>query len=111
MAGARQTLLNRDVWKLSVMFLAFAFVYVSFLTWTPTFLLQARGVPLSHAAFAMSLFSVVSLPATAATGWVLGRMASIGPMCAAMMVLFCAPAIAMGFVGVSYALPLLVIMG
>ena len=111
MPGSRQTLLNRDVWKLSVMFLAFAFVYVSFVTWTPTFLLQTRGVSLSHAAFAMSLFSIVSLPATLASGWVLGRVASIGPLCAATMALFCAPAIAICFVGVSYALPLLVIMG
>ena len=70
MPGSRQTLLNRDVWKLSVMFLAFAFVYVSFVTWTPTFLLQTRGVSLSHAAFAMSLFSIVSLPATLASGYV-----------------------------------------
>lgn len=107
----RQTLLNRDVWKLSVMFLAFAFVYVSFLTWTPTFLHRVKGIPLSHAAFAMSLFSIVSLPATAVSGWVLGRMASVGPMCAAMMALFCAPAIAIYFVPASYALSLLVIMG
>jgi MFS family permease len=111
MPQTRQTLLNRDVWKLSVMFLAFAFIYVSFVTWTPTFLHQARGVPLNQAALAFSLFSIVSLPATAASGWVLGRRASVGPMCAAMMVLFCAPAVAICFVGVSYALPLLVIVG
>ncbi len=109
--GGRQTLLNRDVWKLSVMFFAFAFVYVSFVTWTPTFLLQTKGVSLNYAAFAMSLFSVLSLVATPASGWVLGRVASAGPMCAATMALFCAPATAICFAGVSYALPLLVIMG
>jgi predicted MFS family arabinose efflux permease len=111
MPGSRQTFLNRDLWKLSLMFLAFAFAYVAFLTWTPTFLHTARGVPLSHAAWVMSLFSVLALGAAPASGWVLGRVASPGAICAVVMALFCAPAAAICFVPLSYVLPLLVIMG
>jgi len=111
MPGNRQTFLNRDLWKLSLMFLAFAFTYVSFLTWTPTFLHTARGIPLSHAAYVMSLFSVLALIAAPASGWVLGRVASPGPICAGVMALFCAPATAICFVRLSYVLPLLIIMG
>ena len=109
--GSRQTFLNRDLWKLSLMFLAFAFAYVSFLTWTPTFLHTARGVPLNYAAWVMSLFSVLALGAAPASGWVLGRVASPGPICAGVMVLFCVPAAAICFARLSYVLPLLVIMG
>jgi len=111
MPGSRQTFLNRDLWKLSLMFLAYAFAYVSFLTWTPTFLHTARGVPLSHAAWVMSLFSVLALGAAPASGWVLGRVASPGAVCAGVMALFCVPAAAICFAPLSYVLPLLVIMG
>jgi MFS family permease len=109
--GSRRTLLNRDVWKLAAIFLSFAFVYVGYLTWTPTFLHRVRGVSLMQAAFMMSLFSVLALASSPSSGWVLGRVRSPGTICASVMVVFTTLAVSICFVRVSFVFPMIIVMG
>jgi MFS family permease len=110
-AGSKETFLNRDLWCLSVMFFSFAFIYVSFLTWTATFLHRVRGVSLTQAAFLMSLFSILSLISSPSSGWLLGRVRSARPICISVVALFSALALSICFVRVRYVLPLVVVMG
>jgi MFS family permease len=109
--GSKRTLLNKDLWCLSIMFSSFAFVYIAYLTWTPTFLHRVRGVPLTQAAFLMSLFSILALASSPSSGWVLGRVRSAGPVCISVMVVFTASTICIRFVRTSYVLPLVIVMG
>lgn len=109
--GSRATLSNRDVWKLAVMFLSFAFLYVGYLTWTPTFLHRVRGLPLMQAASMMSLFSVLSLVSSPASGWVLGRVKSIAPIAASVVATFAALAVSICFVRVPFVFPVIIFMG
>jgi MFS family permease len=109
--GSRATLLNRDVWKLAVMFLSFAFLYVGYLTWTPTFLHRVRGLPLMQAASMMSLFSFLSLASSPVSGWVLGRVKSAAPITAPVIASFAALAVSICFVRVSFVFPVIIVMG
>lgn len=108
---SRRTLRNKDVWKLAVMFLSYAFVYVGYLTWTSTYLHQVRDVPLMRAAFMMSLFSMLALASSPSSGWILGRVRSSGPVCAFVMAAFTALAVSIFFVRPSLLLPVVVLMG
>ncbi|MGB9660759.1 MAG: CynX/NimT family MFS transporter [Moorellaceae bacterium] len=57
----RAVLRNRQVVLLSVIFLVYCAVYVSFKTWYPTFLVQRAGFTLSAANFYSSLIPIVTM--------------------------------------------------
>ena len=109
--GSKETFLNRDVWCLSAMFFSISFIYVSYITWTPTFLHRVRGVSLTQAAFLMSLYSILALFSSPTGGWLLGRLHSAGPICVSVMTLCSTLAVSVCFVRLPYALPLVVAMG
>ncbi len=109
--GSRRTFLNRDLWCLSIMFFSFAFVYVAYLTWTPTFLHRVRGVPLAQAAFLMGIFSILALASSPTSGWVLSKVRSAGPICIFVMAVFTASTISIRFVRTPYVLPVVIVMG
>jgi MFS family permease len=70
------TFRNKEVWIMSSLFFCFAFMYIGYLTWTPTFLHKVNGIPLSGAAFTMSILSVIGIFSSPASGWILSRLRS-----------------------------------
>ncbi len=109
--GAKSAFLNREVWIMSIMFLCFAFMYVAYLTWTPMFLHRMRGLSLAHAAFMMSVLSLLGIASSPCSGWLLGRMRSPRSMCILVIALFSALAVLTCFLDSKYVLPLVIAMG
>ena len=73
---AAQVLGNRDLWLLGLLFLCFNFVFIGFRTWMPTFLYQARNIPLRHGSWLMALMSVFIIASSVLAGWVCDRTQS-----------------------------------
>ncbi len=96
---------------MSIMFLCFAFMYVAYLTWTPMFLHRMRGLSLAHAAFMMSVLSLLGIASSPCSGWLLGRMRSPRSMCILVIALFSALAVLTCFLDSKYVLPLVIAMG
>jgi predicted MFS family arabinose efflux permease len=64
---------NRNLWLVSLVFCCFNFVVVSFVTWAPTFLHEARHASLVRASHMMAVASITSMAAAQIAGWVLDR--------------------------------------
>jgi predicted MFS family arabinose efflux permease len=103
--------LNRDLWIMSVMFFCFAFVYVAYFTWTPTFLHTVRGMSLSSASLVLSFFSVLALLSSPTSGWVLARIPSPRLLCAIIMAIYSGIGMSVVFLDIKTILPLQIIMG
>jgi len=78
----RAVLRNRDLWLISLLFGCFNFVFVGFITWTPTFLNQGLHVSMAHATLLVSLTTMVSMAAGPIAGWVSDRIGSRKGICA-----------------------------
>jgi MFS family permease len=81
-ASFRAVLRNRDLWRISLLFGCFNFVFVGFITWAPTFLNQSRQVSMAHAALVVSLTSIMSMAAGPTAGWISDRIGSRKGICA-----------------------------
>jgi MFS family permease len=81
-ASFRTVLRNRDLWRISLLFGCFNFVFVGFITWAPTFLNQGRQVSMAHAALVVSLTSIMSMAAGPTAGWISDRIGSRKGICA-----------------------------
>jgi MFS family permease len=103
--------LNRDLWILSVMFFCFAFVYIAYFTWTPTFLHTVRGMSLSSASLILSFFSVLALLSSPLSGWVLARIPSPRLLCAAVTAIYCAIGMSVVVLDIRTILVLQIVMG
>jgi MFS family permease len=81
-AGFHAVLRNRDLWRISLLFGCFNFVFVGFITWAPTFLNQRRHVSMAHAALLVSLTTMISMAAGPIAGWISDRIGSRKGICA-----------------------------
>ena len=70
------------IWQISLLFGCFNFVFIGFITWAPTFLIQGRQVSMAHAALLMSLTSIMSMAAGPTAGWISDRIGSRKGICA-----------------------------
>ena len=112
--GLRGVLRNRDLWLISLLFGCFNFVYIAFMTWTPTFLHQIRGASVARASFLVSITSILTMVACPIAGWISDKLGSRKIICVTPMILmaflfplnfsagenlFLALAIGLGFIG------------
>ena len=104
--GKKSAFRNREVWIMSIVFLCFAFMYVAYLTWTPTFLHRMRGLSIARAGFMMSLLSLLGIVSAPCSGWLLGRVRSPRSMCIVAVAAFSALAVLTCFLSTAYVLPL-----
>ena len=81
-ASLRVVLRNRDLWRISLLFACFNFVFIGFVTWAPTFLNQDRHVSMVRAAMLVSLTSILSMAAGPTAGWISDRIGSRKGICA-----------------------------
>jgi MFS family permease len=102
---------SRDLWILSIMFFCFAFVYVAYFTWTPTFLHTVRGMSLSSASLVLSFFSVLALLSSPTSGWVLARIPSPRLLCASITAIYCAIGMSVVVLDIRTVLLLQIVMG
>jgi MFS family permease len=109
--GAKSAFFNREVWIMSIMFFCFSFMYIGYLTWTPTFLHRTRGVSLAHAAFLMSFLSVTGIVSSASSGWLLARLRSPRLTCIAVIAALSALSFLTCFLSTQYVLPLVIVAG
>jgi MFS family permease len=109
--SARLTFHNKEVWIMSSLFFCFAFMYIGYLTWTPTFLHKIKGVPMSSAAFTMSILSVIGIFSPPVSGWLLARLRSPRSMAMAMIGIFAALASFTYFMEAKFAPILLFTLG
>lgn len=68
--------LNPNAWLLALAFACFHSSRVGFMTWAPTFFAIEAGFGLGAAAQLTSLNSIISIPMTLASGWLLDRVGS-----------------------------------
>ena len=81
---------NRHLWLLSLLFGCFNFIFIGYVTWTPTFLYEIRQFSLARASFMaslMTLFTIISCPLA---GWISDRLGSRRMICILPMFLMAA---------------------
>jgi predicted MFS family arabinose efflux permease len=83
----KEILSHRQLWLLSILFFCFNFVYISFITWAPTFLHEIRGMSLSSASLLVSLTSMLTLISCPMSGWVSDKTGSLKLVCALPLIL------------------------
>jgi len=102
---------NGRVWLMALVFFCFNFVFISFMSWTPTFLNVARGMPLTRAsglAAVMTLFTIAGCPAA---GILSDMMGSRKLVCMIPLIIM-APAMPLAFhSGIGLLIPLIMIIG
>lgn len=94
---------NRSLWLLALLFACFAFIFVTFMTWMPTFLETVRGRTVHETAFLMTVMQIMMIISGPLGGWVSDRLGSrkvvcIFPMLAAAAALPLASVIDIGLV-------------
>ena len=72
----RAALANRDIWLLALAFACFNLALIGLATFYPTFLVEARGYPLSQAAFVTSIATLVVLFSAPLAGVISDRIGS-----------------------------------
>lgn len=76
-----QVFLNRDLWLISLLFCCFNFVFISFVTWAPTFLYQVSKFSLSKASLTISAMNFLSLVSCPIAGWISDKIGSRKIIC------------------------------
>jgi len=109
--GWKSTFRNREVWIMSFMFFSFSFMYIGYVTWTPTFLYRTRGFPLSGAAFMMSILSVAAMASSPLSGWLLSRLRSPKAAAIAVPFVFSLLTFLTCFLGTGSVVPLAIVLG
>jgi predicted MFS family arabinose efflux permease len=109
--GVLKSFRNREVWIMVFMYFSFAFMYIAYLTWTPTFLHRYKGLSLSYAAFIMSFFSVAGIVSPTLSGWILSRVQCRKAICITALTVFSLLALLTRFLTIQYLLFFVVILG
>jgi MFS family permease len=91
-------------WLLALVFVCYHACRVGFSTWTPTYLVNVAGWGLKDAAWVMSFYYLVTLPASAPAGWLIDRF---GPK---VLILF-SMGLAMPAFGVAYLIDPMLMLG
>jgi MFS family permease len=64
---------NRNLWLVSLLFCCYNFVFVSFLTWGPTFLQSVRHASIIRASHIIGVASIVNMLASPLAGFLLDK--------------------------------------
>ncbi len=100
-----------QVWLLSLLFFCFNFVYISFMTWTPTFLNVSKGMPLARASGLVAIMTILTIVGCPMAGIISDMIGSRKLVCIVPMLIM-APAIPMAFhAGLGLLIPLLMVVG
>ena len=67
---------NRDLWLVSFVFFCFNYVFIAFLTWTPTFMNAHRGMSMVRASLLISVVSMSSIFSPPISGWISDKIGS-----------------------------------
>jgi MFS family permease len=110
-SDVRQVLGNRQLWLISFLYCCFCFVLLSFRTWLPTFLQQAKGMSAAYASFLMGLMSAFSILSCPLSGWVSDKTGSRKLICIAPMIAIILMLPLTFYVGEKLLLPLLIGLG
>lgn len=78
---------NRNLWLISFLFGCFNLVFISFVTWTPTFLHEVHGTSLANASLVVSLISILSMASCPLAGWISDKIGSRKLVCVIPMIL------------------------
>jgi MFS family permease len=65
----RRLLTSRAMWKINLMYIAYGYGIFFYITWLPTYLIEARGFSSGAAKWLASLPWIISLPGYLAGGW------------------------------------------
>ena len=100
-----------QVWLMALLFFCFNFVYISFMTWTPTFLNVGRGMPLTRASGLAAIMTFLTIVGCPVAG-ILSDMTGSRKLICVIPMLIMAPAIPLAFhAGTGLLVPLLMIVG
>jgi len=100
-----------QVWLMALLFFCFNFVYISFMTWTPTFLNVGRGMPLTRASGLAAIMTFLTIVGCPVAG-ILSDMTGSRKLVCVIPMLIMAPAIPLAFyAGMGLLVPLLMIVG
>lgn len=100
-----------QVWLMALLFFCFNFVYISFMTWTPTFLNVARGMPLTRASGLAAIMTLLTIAGCPAAG-ILSDMTGSRKLVCVIPMLIMAPAMPLAFhSGLGLLIPLIMIIG
>jgi len=77
---------HRDLWLISTVFYCFNFVYIAFITWAPTFLVQIRHSSMARSDLLVSLTSILAIAAGPTAGWISDKIHSRKAICAAPLI-------------------------
>jgi MFS family permease len=81
---------NGSLWLISLLFGCFNFVFIGYVTWTPTFLNEARHFSLARASFTVSLMTLLTILSCPLAGWISDRIGSRKIICVLPMFLMAA---------------------
>ena len=107
----RAALRNRDLWLISFLFCCFNITFISFFTWTPTFLNTVRGISLARASLLIGIVPMSTIVSLPISGWISDRLGSRKVVCVIPMVLLMALWPLAFFVSEGLFLPLVITIG
>jgi MFS family permease len=86
-ADLARALRNRDLWLVSLVFGAFNFVLIAFVTWAPSFLSLGGRISLAQASLLTSMAVALNLASNPLSGWVSDRIGSRKWVCIVPLVI------------------------
>jgi MFS family permease len=85
-----RVLRNGSLWLISLLFGCFNFVFIGYVTWSPTFLNEVRHFSLARASFTVSLMTLLTILSCPLAGWISDRIGSRKIICVLPMSLMAA---------------------
>ena len=86
----RKAFLDIDAILMGIMFCSYGTQFNGFLTWTPTFLYNTRGISLAHSSLLLITLPAMGIISAIFTGWLSGKVLHRRLMCAIIMMVFSA---------------------
>lgn len=83
----RRVLRHGDLWLMSFVFCCFNYVFIAFITWTPTFLNALHGISLARASLLIAILTILTMVSLPISGWVSDRTGSRKLVCVVPMIL------------------------
>ena len=109
-SALKKALANKDLWLFSSLYCAFALVFSSFLSWTPTYLFTVRGQSLAVASIVAGLVPVVGIVGSPLAGWFFRRMPA-KPLIVLPMALFAFTGPLTLFMRTDFLFPFVILVG
>jgi len=102
---------NRDLWLITFLFCCFNVGFISFFTWTPTFLNTVRGTSLARASLLIGIVPMSTIVSLPISGWISDRMGSRKVVCVIPLILLMTLWPLVFFVREGLFLPLVITIG